>query len=115
MPSRLVLGLVAALIAAPAAGQIARSLEAQGMSREDTRLLLDAAASLYEGGDPQVGDVADWANPETGSEGTVTVTAFDGRCVTLGHSIRPGGGAAPVEETARRCRAEDGRWLIPAE
>jgi surface antigen len=115
MPSRLALGLAAALLASPAAAQIARSIEAQGVSREDTRLLLDAAASLYESGEPQVGDRADWANAETGASGTAEVTAYDGRCVTIMHEILPGNDAAPIEATGRRCRAEDGRWLIPAE
>lgn len=115
MPARLVLGFAAALLALPAAAQIARSIEAQGMSRADTRLLLDAAASLYASGDPQIGDSADWANPETGASGTVEVTAYDGRCVTLLHEILPGNDAAPIETTGRRCRADDGRWLIPAE
>lgn len=115
MPSRLALGLAAALLALPAAAQIARSIEAQGVSREDTRLLLDTAATLWESGNPEVGDSADWANPETGASGTVEVTEYDGRCVTVLHEIMPGNDAAPIEETGRRCRAEDGRWLIPAE
>jgi hypothetical protein len=115
MRSRLALGLAAALIALPAAAQIARSIEAQGVSREDTRLLLDTAATLWEGGTPQVGNMAEWANPETGASGTVKVTDYDGRCVTVLHEIQPGEGKAPLQSTGRRCRAEDGRWLIPAE
>ena len=115
MPTRLALGLAAALLALPASGQIARSIEAQGVSRADTRLLLDTAATLWESGNPQVGDNAAWSNPETGATGTVEVTAYDGRCVTILHEILPGNDAAPIEATGRRCRAEDGRWLIPAE
>jgi hypothetical protein len=110
--TRYALIAAAALAASPAAAQISSALEAQGLDRTDTRMAIDAAATLWADDNPEVGESATWRNAETGSEGRVDVTAFDGRCVTVQHAITPGNGAAPAESITRRCRAEDGRWLI---
>lgn len=103
------------ITAMPAAAQLSRTLEGQGLNRSDQRMALEAAATLWADDNPEVGESATWSNTETSTQGRVDVTAFDGRCVTVQHGILPGNGAAPYQVEDRRCRAEDGRWLIAAE
>ena len=103
-------------VAFPAAAQgtFSRSLEELGLSKGDYRLLREAAATLYEAEALEVGNTTTWSNRDTGSRGTVEVTAFDGRCVSLTHVFQSGTSRSAHKHDSRRCKAADGRWLLSA-
>lgn len=83
-----------------------------GLSNDDYGELKAAAASLYEAADPKVGDETIWSGENGGSHGTVELTAFDGTCATLRHAFRTDRRGEVFRTQEKRCKADDGRWLI---
>ena len=83
-----------------------------GITGDDYRTMQEEARQLYTAESPQAGDERDWTNPETGTRGTVELTAFDGTCATIAHSIKSGETHEVHRFTMRRCRNPDGRWLV---
>ena len=93
-------------------GSIGDSLNDIGLTRDDYQLLAQEAASLYMAASPQVGDKGEWANQETKSHGTVTISEVEENCVSLAHLFRVGSTKKVYEFSSRRCRNEDGEWLL---
>jgi surface antigen len=85
------------------------------MTREDLDRQREAARSLLEKEPPPVGARASWANPRSGTRGTVTmINARDagGRspCRRMRYEVSTRGAAAPVDFTFTACRMPDGTW-----
>ena len=86
-----------------------------GLTKEDYRLLGEAAAVLYETGTPEVGAHNLWNNPKSGSVGAIEVLSFDGRCVLLEHIVRTGKTQRVHRAEVQRCRGDDGVWRLSGE
>ena len=110
---KLALGALIATLALPAkAESIAIALRNAGITNDDYKLMTDAAASLYEAEAVTAGAETLWSNPETGAFGTVEIADFDGTCVTMVHLVRIAKTDTNSQLNTRRCKADDGRWLI---
>ena len=70
-----------------------------------------AARSLYETGSPSVGKTANWKNEDTGSFGSVKLTAVRSGCVHITHETNPKGGDKVTRISDRLCKTEDGKWI----
>ena len=74
--------------------------------------LRSAEKSLYTVESPVIGSKAIWKNEETRSHGEVELKSVEDRCATVEHIFRVGSKDEVHKFNSRRCRAEDGRWLI---
>lgn len=92
-----------------------KTIDDVGLTNEDFEMLKSQTATLYENGEPVEGSATAWSNAASESHGTVELTKYDGRCVTLSHLLRVGATKEVHRYVAKRCRADDGRWLIAAE
>ncbi|MEM1382203.1 MAG: hypothetical protein AAF713_06450 [Pseudomonadota bacterium] len=118
MTGRILAGALAlAVVAGPAgAGWLANSLADGDFDNSDYQAARDAGATLYDGVDPALGAMAEWANAETGSTGTVEITEIgEGPCIRLHHIATIAAKGKTVEANGRRCQGDDGRWLIAPE
>ncbi|MEM1236187.1 MAG: hypothetical protein AAGI10_04390 [Pseudomonadota bacterium] len=105
-------GLAIAVGLSPShAENLGRMLSDSGIEPADIEMLEDAGETLYEADGVKLGETAEWANPETGASGSVTLAQEQGACVELVHDIRVGDREANGFRTWR-CLAEDGRWLL---
>ncbi|MEM9043277.1 MAG: hypothetical protein AAGC81_01175 [Pseudomonadota bacterium] len=110
---KLALGALIAVFALPVMAEpIAIALRKAGITNDDYKLMTDAAASLYEAETVEAGAETLWSNPESGAFGTVEIAAFDGTCVVMTHLVRVKKTDKNSRINSRRCKADDGRWLI---
>lgn len=113
MPRILLSALIVSMISSAALAQgLMNTFKEVGLSNEDFERLRSAAESLYTGENPTVGSKAIWKNEETRSHGEVELTDFDGRCATMEHLFRVGSRNEVHRVPARRCKSEDGNWMI---
>ncbi|MEO1000003.1 MAG: hypothetical protein AAFW69_05290 [Pseudomonadota bacterium] len=103
------------LMAAPASAQLLNRLNDLGFGNEDYRLLTDAAETLYDIEDPQVGSETIWSNPQTNAHGTVELIAWDGECATVHHVFSASRTNEIYRADVKRCKSADGRWQLVAE
>ena len=94
---------------------IGRLVKDTGLVDADFAQLEAAAATLYRKEPPEVGSKAAWQNPETGAQGTVELTCFDGRCAGLRHLFKPSAQAKTDGFSSRRCRNDAGDWVLSLE
>ncbi|MEM1275286.1 MAG: hypothetical protein AAGH74_02070 [Pseudomonadota bacterium] len=107
------LGAMIAALALPAVAEpIAIAMRNAGITNDDYKLMTDASASLYEADTVVVGAETLWSNTETGAFGTVEIAEFDGTCVTMTHLVQVKKTGKNSQLNTRRCKADDGRWLI---
>lgn len=111
---KLICAAALALAASSLSAQpLSRMLASSGLSPEDFDVMGNYAATLYERGSPRAGAQAQWSNRETGASGTVTLEKLEGNCVTLLHKARSAtANARPVEIRTRRCKNDDGVWVL---
>lgn len=83
-----------------------------GLNNDDFGHLRSAAESLYTAESPTIGSKATWQNADTQSHGEVELTEFDGTCATMEHVFRVGATKEVYKMPGRRCKSEDGQWLI---
>ncbi len=115
MKARISLVLAAASILAVAAVQakpLSRIIAEMGLSPQDFEVLSEASNSLLSSGAPTVGQERAWTNDATGSKGTVRISAVQGDCVSLLHSVEPGGDEPSRQARTRRCKDANGNWLL---
>lgn len=91
---------------------LSKILAQSGMSPQDFDMMAAAERSLYETSAPKAGKTASWANPETGSNGTVRVDAVQGNCVDLQSRVIPKGTGEEVTLKTRMCKSAEGKWLL---
>ena len=88
------------------------------LGESDLALVKTAAGKLYMTDDVEVGAVEEWANPETGSHGTVKLTRkheYKGLpCRELQHEIELKGTNSPYRFALDRCKTDEGEWKILA-
>lgn len=108
--------LLAATIALAATGVQSQTLSKMiadtGMSPDDFTMMEAAARGLYAERAPRAGASADWSNPDSGTHGHVVLSAVDGDCVTIRHQVNVKGAAEARKLSARRCRDDQGKWLL---
>lgn len=109
----LLLGALVLLGAAPAEAQFARGFSNSGIAGSDVTVAGTAAESLFTGVEPRPGQHVEWTNPETGSTGSVEITAIETSppCISLRHKVRTTTGLER-EVNTRRCQDAQGRWLL---
>lgn len=113
MPRILFSALIVSMISSAALAQgLLNTFKEVGLTNEDFERLRSAAESLYTGENPTVGSKTIWKNEETRSHGEVELKAFDGRCATIEHLFRVGSRNEVHRMPARRCKADDGSWMI---
>ena len=80
----------------------------------DIRLATAAAAKLYEGEQAKIGDFEDWANPESGNQGSVMLVGIfthnDLPCRRLQHDIEIATSGTPFRYVFDRCKLPTGEW-----
>lgn len=109
----LILAVIAALVATGSHAQgLMNTFRDIGLSNEDFGRLRTAEKSLYTVDSPVIGSKAIWKNEETRSHGEVELKSVEERCATVEHVFRVGSTSDVHKFNSRRCRAEDGRWLI---
>lgn len=104
---------IAALATLPtlaAAQGLGGLLRDTGLKTEDYDMMRAAAAELYTAESPAIGDETIWKNTETGSFGTVEITALDDTCANVRHLARAGNSRTTVPFEARWCKGADGTW-----
>lgn len=117
---------LAAALAVVLAGQpalanwVSENFARMGFGNDDYAAARDAAATLFEGDEPIIGELRLWENEASGARGAVEITEqfvrADGRlCIRLRHIAQTRRMANPAQFRGLRCRADDGRWLIAAE
>ncbi|MEL6267674.1 MAG: hypothetical protein AAFR52_18880 [Pseudomonadota bacterium] len=108
---------LATLVPATALSQqgLGRLLVNTGLVKSDFAALHAASAELYGSEAPALGDETIWQNTETGAHGTVEIVAMSEDCIELRHLFRAKGAQQSQSYDARRCKGEDGRWLIAPE
>lgn len=107
---------VAVMMATPAAAVgFLNAIDEIGLNNDDYEILKNEAEALYTAADPKVGDEGIWSNPVTGAHGSVELIQFDGTCATMAHAIRTPKTRDIHRLNSRRCKADDGRWLIAPE
>jgi hypothetical protein len=85
------------------------------LSEADVRILTDTALTLYQKEDVKVGDTAKWRDDATGTFGKMLVTDIAREpqlCISIQHVVKPAGQSDFVVFLIRRCRADNGEWLI---
>ena len=86
------------------------------LTEADVALLKAAAEKLYLGEEAAVGQVEEWANPESGNQGTVklveTFTHNDLPCRRLQHDISVAKAADDYRFIVDRCKIPSGEWKI---
>jgi hypothetical protein len=109
-----------AALSAPAVAQraLVDFMKEAGLGNAEVESMTAAEAALYGKADVAPGAVETWATPQ--AEGVARVTFVgpraDGRpCVAIRHAITPKGRTQIIDVPVRRCRMDDGRWLIAAE
>lgn len=82
----------------------------------DIRLATAAAAKLYEGEQARIGDFEDWANPESGNQGSVILVGIfthnDLPCRRLQHDIEIATSGTPFRYVFDRCKLPTGEWKL---
>lgn len=113
------MGAVMALITASVAvAQIPSTGMSTGLlqlSDADVKILTDTALTLYEKDDVKPGDSAVWEDEATGTRGKMVVTEVTREpqlCVSIQHVVKPAGQSDLVVFVIRRCRADNGEWLV---
>lgn len=104
----IVIGLPLGAMATPFSVQLAKS----GFTPEDLDLMAATEARLYTPNIQKTGSRLSWSNPGSGASGSVTLESVQGACVELHHLAHKKDRPAPVELRRRKCRADDGRWLL---
>ena len=86
------------------------------VSDTDIQLATAAAAKLYEGERAKLGDLEDWANPETGNRGSVMLVGIftynDLPCRRLQHDIELAESRTPFRYVFDRCKLPSGEWKL---
>lgn len=83
--------------------------------RRRCEVLTDTALTLYEKPDVKPGDSSTWKDEATGTAGTMVVTdaTRDPKlCVSVQHIAKPAAQKDLVVFLIRRCRADNGEWLV---
>ncbi len=108
----LVLGTL--FVAAPTAAQISGFFRNLGLTPEEMGLAGSAAESLYAKPGVQPGQTARWKSETSPAEGSVEVVDVSeaGRCVAFVHRVRPKPDAREQPMELRRCKSDDGRWIL---
>lgn len=115
MTARISLVLAALSILAAGAVQakpLSRIIAEMGLTPQDFEIVSATSNAILTGGTPSVGQERAWTNDATGSTGTVRVGAVQGDCVTLQHSVQPGGAEQSRQVSTRRCKDANGNWLL---
>jgi hypothetical protein len=104
----------ALILSGPANAQMSSFFRNLGLTPEEINLAGATAESLYAKTGVKSGQSASWkseTSPATGSVEVLNVTD-GGRCVAFVHRVRPkpDGREQPME--LRRCRSEDGKWIL---
>ena len=111
-------GIGALLMASAAVAQIPVSGMTTGMlalSDADVKILTDTALTLYQKEDVKVGDNTEWRDEATGTTGKMLVTGVTRDpqfCVSIQHVVKPAAQSDFVVFLIRRCRVDNGEWLI---
>ncbi len=108
----LVLAAVVLTVGAVQAKPLSRIIAEMGLSPQDFEVLSAASTALLTSGAPAVGQERAWTNDATGSKGTVRIAAVQGNCVSLQHSVEPGGDEQNRQIRTRRCKDASGNWLL---
>ena len=112
--------LSAALLALPLtepgaaqARSLGKILYDSGLSPDDISVMETAAQQLFE---PmgRTGDARRWSNPESRSNGAVTLGRIDGNCAELVHRVSTVRRPDPATYRTWRCRTADGEWRVSA-
>lgn len=104
--------IAAAMTSAVLAQGLMNTFKEVGLNNDDFGHLRSAAESLYTAESPTIGSKATWQNADTQSHGEVELTEFDGTCATMEHVFRVGATKEVYKMPGRRCKSEDGQWLI---
>ena len=108
----LILG--ALLVAGPANAQMSSFFRSLGLTPEEINLAGAAAEDLYAKPGVQAGQTTEWKSETSTAMGTVEVLKVTdgGRCVAFVHRVRPNPDAREQPMELRRCKSDDGRWVL---
>ena len=102
------------VVAGPASAQMSSFFRNLGLTPEEMELAGGAAESLYTKPGIRSGQTASWKSKTSQASGSVEVVGVTdaGRCVAFVHRVRPipDGREQPME--LRRCKSDDGRWIL---
>ena len=108
----LVLGV--ALLVGPANAQVSSFFRNLGLTPVEINLAGTAAEQLYAKPGVRAGQTAKWKSETSPAAGSVEVlhVTDGGRCVAFVHRVRPKPDAREQPMELRRCRSDDGRWIL---
>lgn len=94
------------------AQSMAKILSNSGLSPADVKIMQETAKSLYSAPNPRKGKKLTWENPASSANGTVEIVGVAANCVDFRHiygvRLKPNAGNMRL----RRCRNENGKWVL---
>ena len=106
--------LCALLSVGPASAQMSSFFRNLGLTPEEMNLAGSAAESLYAKPGVRLGQTARWGSDTSEASGVVEVldVTEGGRCVAFVHRVRPTPDAREQPMELRRCKSDEGRWIL---
>lgn len=96
------------------ANSMTKILSNSGLSPADVKIMQATAKSLYSAPNPRKGKKLAWENPASSAHGTVEIVGVAANCVDFRHiygvRLKPNAGNMRL----RRCRNENGKWVLTA-
>jgi hypothetical protein len=98
----------------PATAQMSSFFRNLGLTPNEMDLARAAAESLYEKAGVVPGKSAEWTSETSSAAGSVEVldVTDGGRCVRFVHRVRPEPDARQQPMELRRCRSDEGKWIL---
>lgn len=94
------------------AKSLAKIMSDSGLTPEDFTIMGEQAATLYATGSPSKGATAKWKNDASQSYGTVELVEMQQDCALMRHLVHPKGAQKAREIRTRRCKTNDGTWVL---